>query len=115
MAVAEERTSVLIVKGGDAKTKGGDAKTKDAVIGGIATQRALEIETKIGSLRGLPEELPVDDLEARKVVMQAWWLASRSGGQAATRHLAAALGIKSAQQQPVEITFVRPGTTQADS
>ena len=86
--------------------------TQHAIMGGIATQRALELHEKLGG-SGLPETLPEDDEEKRRVVLAAWWRAARRGSTNAVRHLAEALGLKSAQEQNIELFFERP-TTEED-
>lgn len=98
ITVAEQRTARLI---DDSEP----TSSNDAVIGGIATQRATDLHDRLSKHEGIPAELPADDEEARKAVMAVWYRLALGGSQAATVKLAEALGIKSAQQQPVLIAF----------
>lgn len=75
---------------------------------GIASQRATELVRLLDEGHGLPEELPDDDEEARRIVRRLCYRVARTGGQAAAWKMAAAVGLGSAQRQPVEIGFERP-------
>jgi len=79
--------------------------TNDAITGGIATQRALELHERVSKLGGTPEDLPADDDDARRAVMTIWYRHARTGSQAAAVKLAQALGVRSATRQPIVITF----------
>ena len=89
----------------EAQLEDGSVQSQPFVAVGIATQRFLEAEKKLAATDGLPEALPEDDDEARRVVLQGWWQAARQGDANAMRHLAEAYGLKHANQQPVVVTF----------
>lgn len=72
---------------------------------GISSRNALEASTYLDRGYGLPEHLPPDDVEARRLLLDLWYQHARHGSQSATVKLAAALGVRSAAAQPVRIAY----------
>ncbi len=99
-----ERTQEKLLK----LARAGKANTPLNIQAGVASQRAAELVNLLDEGFGLPEQLPENDEDARRLVMQLWWQTARHGSSNATRQLAHALGVRSAAQQPVDIGFERP-------
>lgn len=98
-----------------ATTVGVEVNTRLAIQLGIASQRAAELHRLLVEDDGLPDELPANDEEARELVRRLCWRVAKRSGQAGAWKMAAAVGLTSARQQPVEIVFERPSADDADN
>ncbi len=89
------------------KAEKGKSSSQKLVQAKIAQQAAIEAKAALDHTHGLPDELPDDDEDKRETVLKAWYHHAKNSSTAA-RQLAAALGIKSAATQPVQVIFERP-------
>lgn len=91
------------------KAAQGKSSSQQLIQAKIAQQAAIEAQQQLDRSYELPAELPEDDEEARRTILNGWWLAASKGGSStAMTKLAHAYGIRTAAQQPVRIVFERP-------
>jgi hypothetical protein len=91
----------------------GETSNMHTYAAGISTVNALKAQQYLDRGYGLPEELPEDDEEARRLVLQVWYRHAKNGSQAATVKLAAALGVRNHRSQPISISFEGDEATEA--